>query len=482
MAAITINGTSYGVTPQGFNRMRLPEIQSNLFERLESKLGYPVSRKPNSMIGILIGLIAEESDRQWQLAEYDYYARSPVTADEGSFDNTLMYTNVLRRDAESTYLFEVCYGASGTALPANCQIKGNDGEKYNIAAVSSISLDNCVHVTLAAATVAEGTKFDIILNDDVHLSYTAATGDNISTVYSKLLTQLESGSAWTGTVSEGNLVLEQTERRYGGTCVPSETLNVVRVGSPVRFNAENTGPLDPPLNTITQINTNYDGWTACSNESAAYVGRNAETVAEVRQRYASAVYKNSISMKESIQAGLLELADVTAVTVYENRSDETVDGLKPHSFEAIVHGGDDREIAQTILEKAPIGIDTNGSVMVEVTDSEGTTEKVYFSRPEEIPIYVRVIIEEYTEESLPGDLVNTIKQVVADNGNSLPMGKDVIAQRFLGPIYSAVDGISFINLTISTNAGSGFTGETIAIERGQIATFTEDNISVAIDN
>lgn len=480
--AIIVGGTAYGVTPEGFNRMRLPEIRSNLFERLESKLGYPVSRKANSMIGVLIGLIAEESDRQWQLTEYDYYARSPVTADEGSIDNTLMYTNVLRRDAESTYIFEICYGANGTALPSNCQVKGNDGEKYNIAAASVITLDNCVHVTLSAVTVSAGTQFDIILNDDVHLSYTAATGDNISTVYSKLLTQLESGSAWAGTVSEGNLVLEQKERRYGGSCVPSETLNVVRVGSPVRFNAENTGPLDPPLNTITQINTNYDGWTACSNESAAYVGRNAETVAEVRQRYASAVYKNSISMKESIQAGLLELSDVTAVTVYENRSDETVDGLKPHSFEAIVHGGDDREIAQTILEKAPIGIDTNGSVMVEVTDSEGTTEKVYFSRPEEIPIYVRVIIEEYTEESLPGDLVNTIKQVVADNGNSLPMGKDVIAQRFLGPIYSAVDGISFINLTISTNAGSGFTGETIAIERGQIATFAEDNISVAIDN
>lgn len=480
--AIIVDGTAYGVTPEGFNRMRLPEIRSNLFERLESKLGYPVSRKANSMIGVLIGLIAEESDRQWQLAEYDYYARSPVTADEGSIDNTLMYTNVLRRDAESTYLFEICYGANGTALPSNCQVKGNDGEKYDIAAASVITLDNCVHVTLTAATVSDGTQFDIILNDDVHLSYTAASGDNASVVYSKLLTQLGGSGEWTGSTADGNLVLEQTDRRYGGTCVPSETFNVVRVGSPIRFNAENTGPLDPPLNTITQINTNYDGWTACNNESAAYVGRNAETVAEVRQRYASAVYRNSISMKESIQAGLLELPDVTAVTVYENRSDETVDGLKPHSFEAIVHGGDDREIAQTILEKAPIGIDTNGSVMVEVSDSEGTTEKIYFSRPQEVPIYVKVIIEEYTEETLPGDLVNTIKQVVADNGNALPMGKDVIAQRFLGPIYSAVDGISYINLTISTNASSGFTGETIAIARGQIATFAEDNISVAIDN
>ena len=95
---------------------------------------------------------------------------------------------------------------------------------------------------------------------------------------------------------------------------------------------------------------------------------------------------------------------------------------------------------------------------------------------------MKVIIEEYTEETLPGDLVNTIKQVVAASGNTLPMGKDVIAQRFLGPIYSAVDGIGYINLTISTQAETGYTGETIAISRRQIAPFAEDNISVAIDN
>lgn len=480
--AILVNGTAYGVTPEGFNRMRLPEIQSNLFDRLEAKLGYTVSRKANSMIGVLIGIIAEESDRQWQLAEYDYYARSPVTADEGSFDNTLMYTNIIRRDAESTYLYEVCYGSAGTVLPNNCQVKGNEGEKYNIAAVSSISLDNCVHVTLAVASVAIGTQYDVILNNDIHLSYIAISGDNASSVYSKLLSQLGSSNEWSGSVIDGNLVLEQTDRRYGGSCVPSETFDVVQVGSPIRFNAENYGPLDPPINTIKQINTNYDGWTGCNNESAAYVGRNAETITEARQRYASAVYKNSVSMKESIRAALLELPDVQSVTVYENRSDEVVDDMKPHSFEVIIHGGDDREIAQTILEKAPIGIDSNGDIAVEVTDSEGTAETIYFNRPEEIPIYVRITIEEYTEESLPGDLVNTIKRIVAENGNSLEMGKDVIAQRFLGPIYSAVDGISYINLTISTNASSGFTGETIAIARGQIATFAEDNISVAIDN
>ena len=47
------SNTKYGVTPQGFVRMRLPEIQSNLFDRFESKVGQAVSRKPNSVIAII---------------------------------------------------------------------------------------------------------------------------------------------------------------------------------------------------------------------------------------------------------------------------------------------------------------------------------------------------------------------------------------------------------------------------------------------
>ena len=65
----------YGVTPNGFVRMRLPEIQEDLFKRYEAKVGQSVSRKPNSVIGVIIGLLAYESDLQWQLEEANYYAR-----------------------------------------------------------------------------------------------------------------------------------------------------------------------------------------------------------------------------------------------------------------------------------------------------------------------------------------------------------------------------------------------------------------------
>lgn len=473
------SNTKYGITPQGFVRMRLPEIQSNLFDRFESKVGQTVSRKPNSVIAIILSLVAEESDQQWQLAEYDYYARSPMTADDGSIDNTVMYSNVLRRGEEYTYFYEVCYGRNGFVLPANCQVKGSDGEKYNIAAPDIITLDNCVSVTLFIPNVTEGDSFGFILNKSVRVSYTAVTGDNVEAVYSKLLQQIP-GDEWSGSILDGNLVLNQADRRYGGTVVPTETFNVIEVGSPIKFVAENYGPLDPLLKTVTFINTNYDGWTAASNESAAYVGRNLETATELRQRYAAAVFRTSRAMKESIKAALLDLPDVDSVTVYENRSDEIVDGMKPHSFEVIIHGGDDIQIAQTILEKGPIGIDSNGSIEMTVIDSEGTPEKVYFNRPKEIPIYIQVTVWEYKEENLPGDLVNTIKDIIIESGSNLGMGKDVIAQRFLGPIYSKVNGIGYMDIVVSED-DQVYTEKSIPIDRGEIAVFDAEHITVAME-
>ena len=102
------SNTQYGVTPQGFVRMRLPEIQNRLFDWLDEELGQKVSRKPNSVVGVIVGLMANESDIFWQLAENDYYDRSPVSASDGSLDNTLAYTSIVRQEATSTYMYVVC--------------------------------------------------------------------------------------------------------------------------------------------------------------------------------------------------------------------------------------------------------------------------------------------------------------------------------------------------------------------------------------
>nr|DAK65056.1 MAG TPA: Baseplate wedge protein [Caudoviricetes sp.] len=468
----------YGVTVNGFVRKRLPEIREDIFKSLEQKLGSSVSRKPNSMIGVLVGVYAAELNRMWQLLERDYYDRSPISAGEGSLDNTLAYTNVQRKKAQASYLYAVCYGRSGMVLPANCQIKDTSGYKWNIIEESTITLNDCVHVTLDVATPVDGKVYSVQFDNDAVIKYTAKTGDTALVVAVALASQ--SVPKWQGNVVDGKLVFERTDRRYGAVVVPNESFTVMQVGSPIRFDCEEYGEIEPLLNNVTFINTNYDGWFSVSNESETYVGRDYETASEVRQRYASAVFKNSVGMVESIKAALMELQDVTSVTIYENRTDETVDGLKPHSFQAIVFGGDEEAIARTILSVAPLGIDTNGDVCVRVEDTEGASQNICFSRPHEVPIYVKVIIKEYNEEVLPGDAIDKIKNIVLAQFKKLSMGNDVIYQRLLGPIYSGIDGISYIECSVSKD-GQTYKQENIAIDRGELAVTKLADITVALE-
>lgn len=468
----------YGVTVNGFVRKRLPEIREDIFKSLEQNLGSTVSRQPNSMIGVLVGVYAAELDRMWQLLERDYYDRSPISASEGSLDNTLAYTNVQRKKAQASYLYAVCYGRSGMVLPANCQIKDVSGYKWNIIEESTITLNDCVHVTLEVETPTKGKIYSVQFDNDAVIKYTAQENDTALVVAVALASQ--SVEKWQGSIVEGKLVFERSDRRYGAVVVPNESFVVTQVGSPIRFDCEEYGEIEPLLNSVNYINTNYDGWFSVSNESETYVGRDYETASEVRQRYASAVFRNSIGMKESIKAALLELQDVTSVTIYENRTDETVDGLKPHSFQAIVFGGDEEAIARTILNVAPLGIDTNGDICVRIEDSEGAAQDVCFSRPHEVQIYVKVIIKEYNEEVLPGDAIDKIKNIVVEQIGKLSMGNDVIYQRLLGPIYSGVDGISYIECSVSED-GQTYKQENISIERNELAVTKLANVTVALE-
>lgn len=468
----------YGVTVNGFVRKRLPEIREDIFKSLEQNLGSTVSRQPNSMIGVLVGVYAAELDRMWQLLERDYYDRSPISASEGSLDNTLAYTNVQRKKAQASYLYAVCYGRSGMVLPANCQIKDASGYKWNIIEESTITLNDCVHVTLEVETPTKGKIYSVQFDNDAVIKYTAQENDTALIVAVALASQ--SVEKWQGSIVDGKLVFERSDRRYGAVVVPNESFVVTQVGSPIRFDCEEYGEIEPLLNSVNYINTNYDGWFSVSNESETYVGRDYETASEVRQRYASAVFRNSIGMKESIKAALLELQDVTSVTIYENRTDETVDGLKPHSFQAIVFGGDEEAIARTILNVAPLGIDTNGDICVRIEDSEGAAQDVCFSRPHEVQIYVKVIIKEYNEEILPGDAIDKIKNIVVEQIGKLSMGNDVIYQRLLGPIYSGVDGISYIECSVSKD-GQTYEQENISIERNELAVTKLANVTVALE-
>lgn len=470
--------SEYGVTVNGFVRKRLTEIKSDLEANLAAAFGVAISTKANSVIGQLVGVEAAAFDDLWQVAEDIYNAMYPNTATGTSFDSSAGFAGVSRLNAQKTKLYEICYGAYNTKIARGAQIQGKDSSYYEAYEEKIISLSNAVNLALTLDSVTSGSTYSVTIAGTT-ISYTAGTSDTVNTVLVSLTSGMPTG--WSGSVENNILTLTQTDRINGAVVSASSNLTISSVGSPIVFYATEVGALDPAIGTVTSIITQISGWTGVSNESAAYPGRDSETDIALRIRYAATVSAEGMAMIESIRANLLENVDgVTAAIVFENKTDATdSDGRPPHSIEAVVQGGDEEEIAQMIWKKKAGGIDTYGATSEIITDSQGVEHTISFNRPAEVPIYLKCVVHEHAEVGLAGDAPQTIADYLLAQGSALGVGDDVILQKLAAYILQNVSGISYLELTGSTD-GITYSATNIAIGVRSVAIFTAARIEVTV--
>lgn len=108
----------------------------------------------------------------------------------------------------------------------------------------------------------------------------------------------------------------------------------------------------------------------------------------------------------------------------------TIDGgLPPKSFEAVVEGGSDSDVALKIWQTKPAGIETYGNTSVVIVDSQGTNQLIKFSRAVPVYIWVNMTITLNPQETFPVNGFQLISEAILSYGNSLGIGLDVILQR-----------------------------------------------------
>lgn len=231
-------------------------------------------------------------------------------------------------------------------------------------------------------------------------------------------------------------------------------------GDEGNFIAVEYGDIPSIGGTVTQIVTPVAGWTAVNNSADGSAGRDEETDAELRQRRISTISILGAATVEAIQGRILQEVDnVTAVTVYTNREDTTdIYGRPPHSVEAVIRGGDPQDIREKLWEVVAAGIKTTGNVSGTITDSNGDTQTVEFSIPTEQYVWVEVTVDSYyNEEIFPVDGEDLIKQYVTEYGEDFEMGRDLILDRWIVPIYSNIDGIAGLTIRHAVTALPGDT-------------------------
>jgi hypothetical protein len=169
-----------------------------------------------------------------------------------------------------------------------------------------------------------------------------------------------------------------------------------------------------------------------------------------------------------------------AIAVYKG-------GRYAKSFECVVEGGTDNDVANKIWNTKPAGIQTFGNINsgngIPIVDSMGNTQVIFFSRPTPIYIWVTVALTLYSEETFPTNGVDSVALSILNYGNSLGIGIDVLLQRVLAQIFNVpgiASGAMQIAATNLTTDNPSYGSADISIAENEVSVWDVSRIVVTI--
>ena len=248
------------------------------------------------------------------------------------------------------------------------------------------------------------------------------------------------------------------------------------------------GPVPAPANTLTIINTPITGLTSITNAADAILGRLVETDPEFRIRRIDSTSVEAQQLTDALIGKLKSLTGVIDADVIANNLDvPDSHGFLPHSIAAIVEGGSDQDIAETIFTTNISSIPTNGNIEVDVPNSKGLLIPIFFYRAVQVPIYIYIQIHAYS--GFPSNGLVQIQQ----NVYTFLTGIDAVTGAVVGdPFYTIGSTIIISQLYCAINQTPGASvrellvdtvhpavnANDLVLDFNQIPTFELVNISV----
>lgn len=438
---------TYGLTVTGFVPKTLEIIREEIKARVREKFGASVDMGDESLLGHLIGIMAERLADLWELAEAVNSSTDPDKATDDALAAILALTGTLWPEARTSRVTLTLTGTTATVVGSGSR-----------AATSSTAMEwvTSASATLAAVTAWAGST-----------AYTAGTRrTNASRVYLCITAGTSAGSGGP-TTTAADITDGTAHWRY---------LGEGNAAADVAAASADTGPIIGTSGDIKVIMTPVGGWQSVVNILDADLGRDEAANAEARLLRESELALSGAATLDAIRADLLEVDDVTSCTVFSNDTDVTNgDGMPPHSVEAVVRGGTDQDIIDALFNVVGAGIPTHGTTTGSHVDSEGTTHVVKFTRPTEVPIWIIYNVD-VEAEAFPSDGADQIKAAAVKFGDAQKTGKNSVASSTAAQAFKVAgvfDSAALIGLSNPPVATT-----TIAISSRQLATIDTSRITV----
>ena len=476
----------YGLTAKGFIAKPFTVILDEERQAWKDAFGYEIDTSTETPEGAYIGVQAAKLTQLWEKMEGLYAAGDPDTASGIYLDRLCSLVNVERKPAESTRVYCALWGDAGTTINAGHLAKSSaSNNQFALQEGVVIGPNKLLGFHIKIAEV-EAALYSLSIDGRV-IAYTADSNDDEESIQQELFNQLN--VIFPGIFVGVNCGSDGIEVHVKAGIVPfvlfcdDPKIEIISLGVLGIYRANIAGALFVGIGMLDSIVSNVSGLSRIINYATGITGREVESDTELRadknkrQKQASG---NELAIQNEIE----KVPGVLYSRVYSNRSHLSVNGRPPSCYEAVVVGGIDRDIAETILEKGPGGVQPFGNTIVTVNDAAGTPWDIGFSRPENKYIWIRVDLEKNPEEDFPANGIELIKNnIVAWGAGNLDVGKDLIYQRLNKPIYD-VAGIKLADITIAVTDeltppdGNEFAAQNVEINERQIAIIDTSRIAI----
>ena len=453
---------TFGVTPTGFNRKTNEDIISDLETSWKDEFGQDSDLSEDSPNSIIIGLIGSMSDSLWQVAEDSYNAINVNTAEYTDLDNAASLVGTERKATSASTANVSFKGDNATLIPTNTQVKQSSTGlilKTLVDAFLTQGAINWIQITVTTITDSATYRFYIDGNTYSYVADASATADEI---VAGLKAVVESAAIGLTITDEGSglMTIEATDKNDIYDITADSKMTIGKVQSIIEVTSITVGANEIAANTIDEISTALSGLDSVNNYFEGETGRETESNQELRLRRKQDIAVAGFNFTDAIRAKIIdEVVGVSYCRVYENDSLVTdSDGIDPKSYEAVVEGGSNANIAEKLSKLKTAGIPSDGDVTVEVINDQGIPNNIKFSRPTNNYIWVKVVIDSYnTEEEFPVDGEAIIKAALLEYAEDyFNIGDIIVTQKFNTPVYS-VSGIGSVTITIAETGTPGGT-------------------------
>lgn len=476
------------VTPAGFIKKTLPEIKLEIEDDARAVWGEGADLDPDGDLGNFIMLQARRDAQLWDLAEEVYQSKVPTLSTGINLARIAEGLGVLQNPAAPTTVLGVLlYGTAGTPIPAGSRLRTPTGESY--------TLDSAV--TLATGTFGEvvldltpgSTTYAVSLDGTTHTA-TVLTTDSKETIIAALITQISTVAKWEAlSVAGPKLQIRPNLGETAGNLGTLTNVTLSKLGGFGNFTGDTAGAISCPIGALTEIVTGISGWDSAYNRTSGLIGSDLESDDALRLRLFQS-FRGGLATESAILRTIRD--DVEGLVSVSIRSNRTwaylADGMPPKSYEVIAVGGTDQAIAEAIWRAGGAGIEMWGAVVstvdglpgIAVIDSEGNTQRVFFSRPIPKYIWVRAKVRLSTEEAYPVEWAESIRTAILDlAGSEIRPGRDVVYQNLFKAIYR-VQGLDFVDLDIGvSNSSSDLAPDRWMKPVYTLGTWVDDKIPMA---